>query len=144
MKRINKIKNLLFCFACVTTCVVFVTAAYITVFWKNASLGVELLWQILFVSFLCSLSTLIYPPRESSTKMTVFFFVLHYVMINAIVMGCGLWFEWFYPDNLPMVLGMLFIIALNFALVSAIMWRRDKRAAARMNERLRKYQKEED
>lgn len=144
MKWINKLKTLFFCFTCVTTFVVFVTAAYITIFWKQASLGVEILWQILFVSLLCSLSLLFYPARELGTKATMLAIVLHYIAVNIIVMGCGLWFEWFDPNSLPMVLGMLFVIALVFALVSVIMWNRDKKIAARMNERLQTYQQEEE
>lgn len=144
MKWINKLKTLFFCFVCVTSFVVFVTAAYITIFWKHASLGVEILWQILFVSLLCSLSLLFYPAREFGTKATVLIIVLHYITVNIIVMGCGLWFEWFDPNSLPMVLGMLFVIALVFVLVSAIMWNRDKKTAARMNERLQTYQQKEE
>ena len=42
----KKLKDLFFVFVCVTTCVVFVTAVYITIFWPQVSLGVEILWQI--------------------------------------------------------------------------------------------------
>lgn len=139
MKQFNKIKNLFFCFACVTTFVVFVTAVYIGIFFPGTTLGVEILWQILFVSFLCSLGVLIYPEREVSAGTAILLTVLHYIEVNIVVMGCGLWFGWFYADNLPMVLGMLFIIALVFAVVSAILWSRDKRIAARINERLMEY-----
>lgn len=142
MNWLKKLKRLFFCFACVTTFVVFVTAGYISVFWKQAVLGVGLLWQILFVSFLCSLGVLIYPEREVRTRTIVLIAALHYAQVNAIVLGCGLWFEWFYADNVPMVLGMLLLIAVVFALVSAVMWTRDKRIARQMNERLKQYQKQ--
>lgn len=143
MKWIKKIKSLFFCFAFVTTFVVFVTAAYISIFWGSVSLGVEILWQILFVSFLCSLGILIYPEREVSTRLSILITVLHYIEVNTVVMSCGIWFGWFYADNLPMVFGMLFIIALVFVLVSVIMWNRNKQIAARMNERLKEYQEME-
>ncbi len=136
----NKIRNLFHCFFCVTTTVTFVTAVYITVFWGPVSLTVDILWQILFVSFLCSLGILQYPNRECRPKTTLLITALHYVQVNIVVLGCGLWFEWFYIDNLPMVSGMLFIIALVFVLVSAAMWSRDRRIAASINEKLKKYQ----
>lgn len=142
MKWINKIRNTFFCFACVTTCVVFVTAAYITIFWGEISLEVDILWQILFVSLLCSIAVMFYPGREVSTKTAMLIMILHYLEVNVIVMGFGLWFEWFDPDNLPMVLGMLFVIALVFALISAIMWTKNKRIAAQINEKLQKFQTE--
>lgn len=140
MRWLNRLKTFLFCFACVTTCVVFVTAVYISIFWKQASLGVEILWQILFVSFLCSLVILVYPDREVSMKTAVVITALHYIEVNLVVMGCGLWFEWFYADNLPMIFAMLFVIALVFVLITAVMWARDRRVAANINERLKKYQ----
>ena len=140
MNSKNKIKNLFLCFAFVTTAVTFVTAVYITMFWGPVSLTVDILWQILFVSFLCSLGILLYPNRECSPKAALLITALHYVLVNVVVLGCGLWFEWFYIDNLPMVSGMLFIIALVFVLVSAAMWSRDRRIAASINEKLKKYQ----
>lgn len=140
MKCLHKIKSLLFCFACVTTLVVFVTAVYINVFFPNTTLGVEILWQILCVSFLCSLGVLIYPEREVRAGFAVFLTALHYLEVNIVVLGCGLRFGWFYPDNLPMVLGMLLVIALVFVSVSTILWSKNRQIAARMNERLKKYQ----
>ena len=60
----ERLKDMFFVFVCVTTCVLFVTAMYITVFWQQAVLGVEILWQILVVSFQCSVGTFVYPRRE--------------------------------------------------------------------------------
>lgn len=138
----KRLRDVAFVFMCVTTCVLFVTALYITVFWQQAVLGVEILWQILGVSFLCSLVTGFYPQREIGKKALQCIYVCHYVLTNAIVLGCGIWFEWFYLDNLPMVLAMLLAIAVIFVLVSAVVWRRGKKQAERMNERLRLYQQE--
>lgn len=138
----KKLKDLFFVFACVTTCVVFVTALYITIFWPRTTLGVEILWQILIVSFLSSLGIFIYPERELGGRATALLYILHYIETNAVVLGCGIWFGWFYVDNFPMVLGMIIIIAFVFLLVSAVVWNRNKRMAVSMNERLREYQRE--
>ncbi|MDE6221866.1 MAG: DUF3021 domain-containing protein [Lachnospiraceae bacterium] len=134
---------MIFVFVCVTTCVLFVTALYITIFWQQAVLGVEILWQILCVSFLCSTVTFFYPQREVGRKAMMMLYIGHYVLTNVIVLGCGIWFGWFYIDNLPMVLAMFLAIAVIFVVVSAVAWRRGKQQAALMNERLRMYQGEE-
>lgn len=136
----KRIKDMFFVFVCVTTCVLFVTALYITVFWPHESLGVKILWQILVVSLLCSIVFAIYPQREVGRNTMVLLYIVHYVITNVIVLGCGVWFGWFYVDNLPMVLAMLFAIAAIFVLVSVVMWKRGKQQAALMNERLRMYQ----
>lgn len=141
----KKLKDLFFVFVCVTTCVVFVTAVYITIFWpQTTTLKKEILWQILLVSFLSSLGIYIYPERELSGKMTLFLNILHYLETNVVVLGCGIWFEWFYADNLPMVLGMVVTIAFVFLLVYAVVWNRNKRMAERMNERLKEYREKGD
>lgn len=83
-----------------------------------------------------------YPRREVGKGAMMCIYIGHYVLTNAVVLGCGLWFQWFYIDNLPMVLAMLMAIAVVFVLVSAVMWRRGKKQAELMNERLRLYQQE--
>lgn len=140
MKRIAGIFNT---FVYVVTMVVFASAVYITVYWGDSTLGVKLLWEILLVSFLTSLSTLIYPEKTVSKKAIWMLRILHYVLVNVVVLGCGIWFEWFYADNLLMVLGMLLLIAVIFVLVSFIVWKRAAHTAELMNERLKTYQGEE-
>ncbi|MDE6662817.1 MAG: DUF3021 family protein [Lachnospiraceae bacterium] len=139
----KKLENLLFTFVCVTSCVVFATAVYITIFWPQAKFGVEIIWQILSVSFLTSLGVCFYPKKEVSSKVALVRNILYYIYVNVVVLGCGIWFGWFYADNLPMVLGMLILIALVFILVSIAIWNRAKRMAILMNERLKGYQLKE-
>ncbi len=141
---LRRLRNMLFIYVCVTTCVLLVTALYITIFWPQVTLGVEILWQILLVSFLCSVINSIYPWREVGKRTMLFIYVLRYVVTNAIVLGCGIWFGWFYTNDLPMVLAMLFSIAVIFALVSVVAWKRGKQQAALMNERLQVYQQREE
>lgn len=140
----RRLKDMLFVYVCVTTCVLFVTALYITIFWPQVTLGVEILWQILFVSFLCSIANSIYPQREVRKKTMIFLYIMRYVVTNGIVLGYGIWFGWFYANDLPMVLAMILSIAVIFALVSVIAWRRGKQQAALMNERLQVYQRKEE
>ncbi|MBD5445666.1 MAG: DUF3021 domain-containing protein [Lachnospiraceae bacterium] len=139
----KKLENLLFTFVCVTSCVVFGTAVYITIFWSQATLLVDILWQMLSVSFLTSLGVCFYPKKEVSAKSILIHHILYYIYVNVVVLGCGIWFGWFYADNLPMVLGMLILIALVFILVSIAIWNRAKKMAFLMNERLKGYQQKE-
>ncbi len=139
----KKIADMFNTFVYVVTAVVFGSAVYITVFWGDSTLGVKLLWEILLVSFLCSLGTLIYPEKTVSKKVIWLLRILHYVLVNAVVLGCGIWFEWFYADNLLMVLGMLFLIAVIFVTASFFLWKRAAHTAELMNERLKTYQGEE-
>ncbi|MBD5478040.1 MAG: DUF3021 domain-containing protein [Lachnospiraceae bacterium] len=139
----KKIADMFNTFVYVVTAVVFGSAVYITIFWGDSTLGVKLLWEILLVSFLCSLGTLIYPEKTVSKKVIWLLRTLHYVLVNVVVLGCGIWFEWFYADNLLMVLGMLFLIAVIFVTASFILWKRAAHTAELMNERLKTYRGEE-
>lgn len=136
---LHKLKMIMYTFVCVTTCVVFGTAVYIELFADNPVLNVDILWQILLVSLLCSVCTAIY-QNDMSGRMMKLLVLVHYVAINIVVLGCGIWFGWFRPESISQVIGMLLLIGLIFLIVSAVMWRIEKQVAVQMNERLREYQ----
>lgn len=137
---IKRIKATLYAFVCVTTCIVFASALFTTIFWQGSAIGTEMLWQILIISALCSLGTMIYPDYEVTKGKEVFLTLIHYIIVNVVVMGGGLMFGWFDADNLLMVLLMLLLIAVIYFLVSAVMWKRAADMAVLMNEKLAEYQ----
>lgn len=137
---INRIKATLYTFVCVTTCSVFAAALFTTIFWQESDIGAEILWQILMVSALCSLGTMIYPDYEVTKRKSVLLTVLHYIIVNVVVLGGGILFGWFDADNLQMVLLMLLLIAIIYCLVAAVLWKRAADVAALMNEKLTEYQ----
>ncbi len=141
----NKIKEILNTFAYVTTAVVFGTAVFINIFWKNTELSVTILWEILFVSLLCSFGNLFYYCKNSESKETltkqqlVIRMVLHYFYINVIVIGSGLVFDWFYWYRIDMMGAMVVIILVIFVSIWFINLQRDKKLAIQLNERLKEY-----
>lgn len=137
---VNRIKATLYTFVCVTTCIVFAAAIFNTVFFPGSYMETEMLWQILIISVLCSLGTMIYPDHEVTKKKAVFLTVLHYIIVNIVVFGGGILFGWFYAANPAMVLTMLLLIAVIYFLVSAVMWKRAADTAVLMNEKLAEYQ----
>lgn len=134
-----KLKDMLFTFVCVTTCVVFASAIYITLFWQEAQLDVSILWQILIVSLLCSLGSLLYPKKIKTKRAMNLIIILHYIYINLVVLGCGFLFEWFYINDAGMVLGMLFTIAIIFVFMSILFYRTAKKQTQNLNDQLREY-----
>lgn len=134
----ERIKNMMNTFVWVTTLVVFSTALYITVFWKGAELvGADILWQILVTSLVCSMGMLMVDPQSGGSKKKMLMVnVLYYIYVNVIVMTAGFLFKWFYIDNLPMVGGMLVLIAVVFLCIRVVFYLRDRALAAKMMERL--------
>ena len=128
-------------FTKVTTCVVFAVAIYCRIFSPGLNFKEDMLWQILLVSLLTSAGTLMYNDDIKKNSMKVRC-IIHYLMVNVIVVGCGIWFEWFYADNLAQVIGMLILIAIIFTVVSVVSWRKVEKEAELMNQRLAEYQDE--
>lgn len=126
-------------FTKVTTCVVFAVAIYCRIFFPGLNFKEDMLWQILLVSLLTSAGTLMYNDDIKKNSMKVRC-IIHYLIVNVIVVGCGIWFEWFYADNLAQVIGMLILIAIIFAVVSVVSWRKVQKEAELMNQRLAEYQ----
>lgn len=125
----------------VTACVVIAVAVFTTIADPSDTVDSVTLWQIPAVSFLCSLSCLIYPwDRPIGKREMGIRIVIHYLLINGIVMASGFFFHWYDISHPGSVSGMLFAIAVIFAVVSVFSWKKDAGEARRMNERLKEYQ----
>lgn len=142
MKRIWFLTRI---FSMVLTGVVFAVALFTTVINPTDTVETSLFWQMPLVSALCTLVSLIYPwEREMSKTEVIARTLVHYVLVNAIVLGSGAFFHWYNPSGIWNIVTMLLAIALIFAVVSAISWKKAEADAARMNEKLEEYQKKAD
>lgn len=129
-------------FSMVTTCVVIAVAMFTTLINPSEEVNAALLWQILAVSGLCTLICLIYPwDREMSKTESIVRRLLHYILINGIVLVSGIVFQWYNPAKIRNIVFMLLTIAVIFGVVSMLSWRQAALEAARMNERLEEYQR---
>lgn len=138
MKKFCFVMN---CFAVITCCVVAAVAVFTTVIFPAEMISPYITWQILLVSFLCAVSTLIYPWdrgfKKSEFKLRI---ALHYIIINIIVLGFGHLFDWYATDNMLNIIVMVIMIAVIFAVVSVVSWKKSEQDAKVMNENLQKYQ----
>lgn len=137
----KRIREILLTFCMVTTGSVFVSAAYIKVFWPgDPQISVDILWQIPVIAFICSLGNLLHPYREVSRTSILCRKFLHYLYINVVVLGGGYYFTWIERGNLPMLAVMAFGILIVFIVVSAVVWSWHKKETERLNSKLREYQ----
>ena len=136
----KKIKEIFLTFCMITTGIVFATLIYVKIFYEMNDLGADILWQILFTSFLCSLGNLIHPVREVEKWRFKVDLLLHYLYINVIVLGTGSLFKWFDLSIPSMVFGMITLIVVIFIVISAIIWTMETRESRRLNEKLLEYQ----
>lgn len=138
--KMRKLKFIFRVFAMVTCCVVMATAFFTTVLNPTDTISPMVLWQIPGVSMLCALGSLIYPwdIRMTRREMRIRIF-LHYLYINAVVLIAGRIFDW-YGMQIRNIVSMVITIAVIFAVVSGISWRRAAIDAKNMNESLLQYQ----
>lgn len=138
----RKMGFLLNIFSMITSCMVMAVAFFVTVFNPVERIEAVILWQIPAVAALISLISLIYPWDRPLTKAGIAVrIIIHYVLVNIVVLGAGYLFDWYNPQSGESVAVMVVTIAVIFAIISGISWGRSVRDAKRMNERLQDYMK---
>lgn len=138
---IRKIREILLTFCMVTTGSILASAAYIKVFWPDdAQISVDILWQLPLIAFVCCLGNFFYTRREVGRTSILCRKLLHYLYINAVVLGGGYHFAWIERGNLPMLAVMALGILIVFVVVSAVVWSWHKKETQWLNSKLQEYQ----
>lgn len=138
------LRSLLHIFSIVMTGVVLTVTVFITIINPTATVESALLWQMILVSGLCTLTSLIYPwNREMGKVEAIVKTIIQYVLVNVIVLGSGILFNWYNPSQFHSIAVMVLSIAIIFGIVTTRSWKRASVEAARMNERLEEYQKKD-
>lgn len=140
----RRLRFLFHIYAMVMVGVTLAVALFTTIISPIERVESVLLWQMMLVSGLCTLTSLIYPWNREMGKVEIIVkTVFHYVLVNVIVLGSGALFEWYNPSKFYSVAAMVLTIAAIFGVITAGSWKRAALDAARMNERLEEYQKKD-
>lgn len=143
-KFFNMLHYLWTAFSTVVTGVTCVTTVFILIFWgTDIDLGVEILWQILMVSAICALGSLILynEKTEFSKKQMLIRFWILFAFVNVVVLASGYHFQWFSFSNWKMVAGMELCIIVVFASTIIIYSLAAQKEADTMNKKLRERAK---
>lgn len=109
--------------------------------WKT-ELDVTILWEILGVSFLTSLGSVIaFPVSDSEKEISKQAMLIGTALFSVCKYGgFGLcfWFGWFYISDWRMIAGMEACIVFVYCSVVAISYYMESRVADRMNRKLKK------
>ena len=140
----RKLRFLLHIFSMVMTGVVLAVTVFTTIINPTETVESALLWQMILVSGLCTLTALIYPwNREMGKVEAIVKTIIQYVLVNVIVLSSGILFYWYDPSQFHSIAAMVLSIAVIFGTVVARSWKRAALDAARMNELLEEYQKKD-
>ncbi len=147
-KIVQGLKETLKYFFVITVLILIAATVYISVFYgPEASVQVVFLWQILLVSFLSSLSWLMFYTRKNRMLGRKEYWLrwgLCYVYVNVVNLGFGIWFGWFELSSLPMVVGMLLCILIVYLTVAVAVYLVDTRTTQEINQKLQERNAELD
>jgi len=138
MKRLKSMAEF---FEKITTGILFVTAVYIPAFYGwDEVLHVEILWQILLLSVVCTLGSIIMPlgeEKEVSRNTMLMRHSLYYIYINVVVLALGYLFDWFSFQNAGQVFGMVLAIVFVYIVVALVCYWIQLREAEKINRKLK-------
>ncbi len=105
----------------------------------KASIPFLTLPEILSVGILCGISTeFLLPQRELHIKEVRIRLIIHYALINIIVLICGYFYGWYDLDP-GSVLLMCMTSAGVYAFTFFMNYYKDKKTSDEMNEKLKRY-----
>lgn len=139
MKKTFKEFVVLFC--TINTGVMFATTIYISIFEKEASLDVSLLWQMLLVTFLTSLSDLLYySKKELSKKQVIIRTCIQFILVGTIVIVSAYLFDWIdVTKPVYYIISLIVLIIIVYILVKLISYKKDMKMAEKLNEKIAEY-----
>lgn len=133
------IKNIIQTFCYVMAGATINTAIFITVFNRDLSLTVDILWQIIVLAAICSLGNLIYYyQRDLSKRQMKIRIVCHYIYINIVMIGGGFLCDWLSIDYLPEIAVMFVMVAAVYIIIMTVNFHQEEKIAENLNRQLRK------
>lgn len=137
----QRLKSLVFTFVCVTTGSTIMAAIFISIFYQQKDVDGSILWQILITSAICCLGNFLYPNHKISKRTDNILHVIQYLYVMTIVIGGGLYFEWFHVNQIHMIATMFISVTIVYVVIMCVTFERTKRDSERINERLQNYHK---
>ncbi len=121
------------------------TAIFMSIFLPDLRFGVGVIWQVIIVSAITSMGTLIYrSQKELSKKQMKMRNIIHYTYINVVVLGCAILWQWVDLNRPSQIITLVLLIAGVYISVTAAMFSNERRIAESINQRLRSRYPEEE
>lgn len=138
----KKILNYCNCFTYITTGILFVCAINFSLF-HNGDIPQNTLWQILVSGFLTTAITVfLFPWNIDKTQEFVLRIILHYFCLCAVMIGCGIWFNWI-DFGFKAIIRMAISVAGVYILTFFLNYIMGKKQAEEINQALSKRRSKE-
>ena len=132
-------------FFIITVCVMFVVSAANLLFYKdfNYSIDGTFPWVMMLTGLLGALPTLLYYfPKEPTRKQFYIRVALHYLLINAVILGEGRLLGWF--STVPQMLIIAAMILAVYGLVWLFSIIAEKTLADNINKALQRFNEDDN
>lgn len=70
--------------------------------------------------------------------------MIHYLFLGITVMGGAILFQWMSTDQIKSLALLFLFFTIQYIIITMIILNKDKNVADKLNEKLEKYQKEEE
>lgn len=143
----NMIKHAFLMFLYILACTIIASALYVTLNMniQDVQLDVMFLWQAIFLSALCALSIFIYYSKhELSKRQHLVRRIIHFIVINVIMLFGSIYFEWIASDKLWNIIFMLLLIISVYLIVTFAVFLNNKAVANQLNVKLKQLNKPDE
>lgn len=120
------------------------TGAFCSIFWRNAELHVDLIWQILASSAaVASLFFVYYSKKELSRRAMQARHILHFVLLLALLFLCAYCFGWIASGSIgqPLLFGGL--VTLVYVLIRYWLIKKQQREADEIGAALKSWHQDD-
>lgn len=137
---LKRLKEMLLEFLLITAGITMCTTVFCTVFYQHFYFGIELLWQVVALSFFCTLPGLVYvSKRELTKKQMLTRQIIHVCVLLALLLFFAYYWEWLTPQSIVQPIIFVFMFAFVYTIVCYFAYKHDKKVAKMLNERLPKF-----
>lgn len=121
------------------------TATFITIFLPDIEFDVSLLWQVIIMSLISAIGSMIFESKkEIGKKQMKLRKTVHFIYTISIVFGIAVICRWVDVSRILQLIVMLLMISGVYFSVCFVMFKRSEKEAECMNQRLRKIYPEEE
>ncbi len=121
------------------------TAIYITILKPDARINLALLWQVIIMSLISSLGSLIFASKkELGKKQMKIRQTIHAIYTIIVVLGIAILCGWVSVSSIVELIVMILMITGIYSSVCFMMFRQSEKEAEYINRRLRKIYPEEE
>ncbi|MGM9934763.1 DUF3021 family protein [uncultured Clostridium sp.] len=143
MKKFIKDVVEIFCY--INTGAMLAAASFITVFNRDESFSYLIFWEIALVSLISAvLSALIYTKENDSKKKAKIKNIIHYLLINMLIVTSAYIFDWISNNYITETLFLVFLVSFVYILVAFMLYKKDSKTADELNKKLLEYKSEGD